>query len=78
MESKFSEGVFQSFVPELAKERSCSLTRCRQPYFRGKPHYFGPREEVLDQIFLFEPLFGLGSNGMEWLKISNTKDINFC
>jgi len=78
MESKFSEGVFQSFVPELAKERSCSLTRCRQPIFRGKPHYFGPREEVLDQIFLLEPLFGPGNNGMEWLKISNTKDMNFC
>ena len=51
MESKFSGGVFQSFVPELAKERSCSLTRCRQLIFRGKPR-FGPREEVLDQIFL--------------------------
>lgn len=57
MESKFSGGVFQSFVPELAKERSCSLTRCLQLIFRGKPR-FGPREEVLDQIFLFEPFSG--------------------
>ena len=49
--SKFCTGTSER------EELICSLTRCRQLIFRGKRH-FGTREEVLDQIFLFEPFSG--------------------